>query len=459
MSTPIGLWKKWEGQVVNGKFPLRQFLGGSDQSAVFLTELGGAGAQRAAIKLIPAEPQSAVPVPATSPQTPSADDQVSRWAAAEKLSHPHLLRLFDHGRCQIDDTPVLFVVMEYAEENLAEIIPVRALSAGEATEMLLPTAEALAYLHRSGLVHGRIRPSNIMAADNQLKVSTDAICRSGEPCAANLRTPYDAPEIAITGRTSAADMWSLGMTLVAVLTQKEATSQITAPVPSTIRQPPREIIERCLQLDPQQRWTAKEVLKRLQPASAPSAAPAHVDKAAGASAHISEHSSKRWLIIPIIAAALLLLALAVKYMGNQPPIPAAENQTGNHPAAEAPPPQSPAPFSAHGSANGSSSPNKSLAGTVRQQVPADVSPGALNTITGRVKVRVQVSVDESGNVTQAKFISAGPSQYFASRSMAAARSWKFNPPQRNGQPAPSEWTLLFEFARKSTQVVPTQTKP
>ena len=44
-------WKKWEGQVVNGEFRLRQYLGGSDRSAVFLTDRGERDPQRLAIKL------------------------------------------------------------------------------------------------------------------------------------------------------------------------------------------------------------------------------------------------------------------------------------------------------------------------------------------------------------------------------------------------------------------------
>jgi len=32
------IWAKWEGQIINGVFPLRRFLGGSDHSGVFLTE-------------------------------------------------------------------------------------------------------------------------------------------------------------------------------------------------------------------------------------------------------------------------------------------------------------------------------------------------------------------------------------------------------------------------------------
>ena len=55
----------------------------------------------------------------------------------------------------------LYVVMEYAEENLAQILPQRSLSPEEVKEMLPPMAETLAYLHQAGLAHGHIKPSNI----------------------------------------------------------------------------------------------------------------------------------------------------------------------------------------------------------------------------------------------------------------------------------------------------------
>jgi len=32
------VWKQWEDQIVNGEFPLLQYLGGSEHRAVFLTE-------------------------------------------------------------------------------------------------------------------------------------------------------------------------------------------------------------------------------------------------------------------------------------------------------------------------------------------------------------------------------------------------------------------------------------
>ena len=65
-------WKQWEGQVVNGSFPLRQYLGGSDHSAVFLTERRGRDPQKAAIKLIAVDPANTAV-------------QLARWEFAAKL--------------------------------------------------------------------------------------------------------------------------------------------------------------------------------------------------------------------------------------------------------------------------------------------------------------------------------------------------------------------------------------
>ena len=62
-------WKQWEGQTVNGNFPLRQYLGGSENSAVFFTERRGQEPQRAAIKLVVANPAT-------------VEVQLARWEAS-----------------------------------------------------------------------------------------------------------------------------------------------------------------------------------------------------------------------------------------------------------------------------------------------------------------------------------------------------------------------------------------
>jgi serine/threonine-protein kinase len=217
MSASSELCKKWEGQTVAGKFPLRQWIGGSERAVVFQTVRNGS--QRAVIKLVMA---------ATSAADALHDEaQLSRWSDTSRRSHPHLIRLFENGRCQIDGTGLLYVVMEFADEDLGQILPIRSLSTGEVLEMLQPTAEALAFLHGAGLVHTRIKPSNIMAVDNQLKISSDCLRQTGERADAGAGGAYDPQEGRAGGASPAGDIWSLGMTLVAVLTQHEP--QITDP--------------------------------------------------------------------------------------------------------------------------------------------------------------------------------------------------------------------------------------
>src|SRR5580704_13824993 len=199
--------KKWEGQIVEGIFPLQHYLGGSDHSAVFLTEFASGDPQKAAIKLFPADPVT-------------ADSQLSSWEFAGALSHPNLLRLLGSGRSRIDGNDLLYLVMEYAEEDLSQILPQRALTAEETRDMLGPVLDALEYLHGKGLVHGDLKPSNILATGDRLKLSSDAVSRIGEAQSTARRAgAYDPPEAIAGALTPAADVWSLGTTLVEVLTQ------------------------------------------------------------------------------------------------------------------------------------------------------------------------------------------------------------------------------------------------
>ena len=78
------------------------------------------------------------------------------------------------------------------------------------------------------------------------------------------------------------------------------------------------------------------------------------------------------------------------------------------------------------------------------------------TIRGKIAVRVKVSVDPQGNVSNATLDQAGPSRYFARIALQAAQKWRFRPPQVNGSPAPSTWLLHFEFRRGATTVNPVE---
>jgi serine/threonine protein kinase len=140
-------WKDCEGQIIDGDFTLLEHLGGSDHSVVFLTQRGKTKSERAAIKFVQAEPAN-------------PEIQLSRWKQAAQISHPNLIRLFESGRCHLAGMDLLYVVMEYAPENLAQFLPERALSPAETRDMLEPFLETLTHLHGKGFVHGREHPGN-----------------------------------------------------------------------------------------------------------------------------------------------------------------------------------------------------------------------------------------------------------------------------------------------------------
>ena len=189
--TMTEIWPQWQNEVINGVYPLRRFLSGSDHSAVFLTECKAQDVPTAAIKLIPAA-------------RALTEAQLSHWMTAAGLSHPHLIRLLDAGQCQLGGQQFLFVVMEYAEQNLSQVLPQRALIAEEVREMLGPTLDALAFLHRRNLVQGRLKPANFLVVNDQLKLASDTIRPAGEPRAIIAKSSlYDPPE-AKNGITSAA---------------------------------------------------------------------------------------------------------------------------------------------------------------------------------------------------------------------------------------------------------------
>ena len=165
--TETEIWTKWESQVVNGIFPLRRFLGRSNHSVVFLTECRAQNLAHAAIKIIPADPAR-------------AESQLARWQLAASLSHPRLIRLLEAGRCKLGGHAFLFVVTEYAEQNLAQILPHRAPTVDEVREMLTPTLDALTFLHHRNLVQGQLKPSNFLVVNDQLKLASDTIRAAGE---------------------------------------------------------------------------------------------------------------------------------------------------------------------------------------------------------------------------------------------------------------------------------------
>lgn len=80
------------------------------------------------------------------------------------LDHPHLVRFHDVVGTGSGTRDQAALVMDYAPAgSLAGLVAARGrLSAGEAVTVLMPIAQALAYLHRGGLTHGDVSPGNIL---------------------------------------------------------------------------------------------------------------------------------------------------------------------------------------------------------------------------------------------------------------------------------------------------------
>jgi serine/threonine-protein kinase len=472
------VWTTWEGEVINGAFPLRHFLNGSDHSGVFLTECKAQGFLDAAIKIIAADPAF-------------TETQLSNWRTASGLSHPHLIRLLDSGRSQLKGHPFLFVVMEYAEQSLSQILPHRALTVDETREMLLPTLDALVFLHHQNLVHGAIKPSNLLVVNDQLKISSDTIRPAGELTTRVAKSSlYDPPE-AKSGRIGAAgDIWALGVTLVEALTRRPpAWSEgfDTPTLPESLPPAFAETVRRCLSRNPADRPTAVDLEAEMKGAPAPIPIPAvpvppvsipqsHVETAPGPTAPRDEPIKQR-MLVPIATALLLILVvgwtffrLLQRHSDSQQ---AASNDvqiSTQQTAAPAPDSQNPPPYHAWSPDVSAHSPTAKAAAIPKPppsagvsrpsdrpaQAAADASPSVLHkeipevprsardTIRGHFSIAVRVTVDKSGNVVGEILEKSGPSKYFARLATEAARKWKFAPADT---PDSRQCLVWFEFTR------------
>jgi len=452
------IWAKWEGQVISGVFPLRRFLSASDHSAVFLTEYKAQNLPDAALKLVPAIPTL-------------AQAQLSHWTTATTLTHPHLIRLLEAGRCQLGGLQFLFVVMEYAEQTLSQIIPQRALTPDEVREMLLPTLNALAFLHRKNLVQGQLKPSNILVVNDQLKLASDTVRPAGESTAYIAKSSlYDPPEAKDGGFSAAGDIWGLGITIVEALTQhppswsdsKSETASFSAALPPTFV----GIVRQCLNRNPASRPTAADVDAEINPApqlplvsaaqcadSAPESLvpvaqppvsiPTPLVRETPAGAPPLDWSPIQRLFVPAVAV-LLIIVVAVwaglHLLGSRTSLQRTAPSTAAAQNSQTSPPVPP-------EVSVSDQPTQPLASgspSVLHEENPDVSRSARGTIHGHIKVVVRVTVDRSGSVVNESLEYPGPSRYFARMATEAAKKWKFAPADNQDT---RKWLLRFEFTR------------
>jgi len=176
----------------------------------------------------------------SAPQVLSA--VASDLKSASQLSHPNLVKVialmeWEGSRC---------VVTEYvAGRTFAEALASgRRLAFQQVHAVGRVVAQVLSLLHQKGLVHGSIRPSNIMVSSGVIKLADLGLARLAR--AAGLTPSYEAPE---GGPSAADDLFALCAVMYHLLTATHPLSQAQGaglPLPSTLAPGVPEAMDKLL---------------------------------------------------------------------------------------------------------------------------------------------------------------------------------------------------------------------
>jgi len=158
------------------------------------------------------------------------DDFAGRFVrearSAAKLSHPHVVAVFDQG----DDNGTLFLAMEYIPgHTLRDLIRKEApMSPAKALALIDPVLSALAAAHNSGMIHRDVKPENVLLADDgRVKVADFGLARAVSAETQHTATDgiligtvsYLSPELVVDGKADArSDVYAAGVMIYEMLT-------------------------------------------------------------------------------------------------------------------------------------------------------------------------------------------------------------------------------------------------
>ncbi|HEY1280120.1 MAG TPA: serine/threonine-protein kinase, partial [Acidimicrobiales bacterium] len=211
--------------------------------------------------------------------------------ALERLDHPALVRLRDHG----DDHDVPYLVLDLVEgPALAEVLARGPLDSRRAATLIADIADGLAHAHSRGVTHRDVKPGNILIdgrgrarlADFGIARILDATPTTGAGFVIGTAA-YLAPEQVRGERVGPpADVYALGLVLLECLTGRRAypgtfaeaaIAHLTkAPdIPSTVAPWLGGLAATMTLRDPSMRPTAASVARSLRrpPAGAPATEP------------------------------------------------------------------------------------------------------------------------------------------------------------------------------------------
>lgn len=155
----MNLWTEYEGRTIAGAYPLTKLIQPEGRSAFFSTS-NGTG-KPTVIRLIESHFDG--------------DEILTRWRAVGALNHPNLVKLKNYGHVMVDDTSLVYAVMEPVEGNLGEVVRERRLTEQETKEVATSLLAALEALHSSGFVHEHVVAENVLAVGEGIKLRSDCI--------------------------------------------------------------------------------------------------------------------------------------------------------------------------------------------------------------------------------------------------------------------------------------------
>lgn len=158
------LWTEYEGRTIDGAYPLTKLLQPEGRSAFFATSNGSG--QQTVIRLI---------------ESHFDDEEIlGRWRGIRALDHPNLVRLKQFGSVVLDDTSLVYTVIEPVDANLAEIVNERRMTTEETRQLAVSVVAALDALHTNGFVHEHVATHTVLAVGETIKLRSDCIREAPE---------------------------------------------------------------------------------------------------------------------------------------------------------------------------------------------------------------------------------------------------------------------------------------
>ncbi len=281
---------------------------------------------------------------------------------AARLTHPHILPLYDSGEAD----GFLYYVMPYIDgESLRDKLTREGeLPVGEAVRILRDVVDALAKAHSQGVVHRDIKPDNVLLADRHAMVADFGVAKAVSEATGRqqlttagvaLGTPaYMSPEqgMADPHIDHRSDIYAVGAVAYELLTGQPPFTAATpqgvlaahvteAAEPVTGRRPSvspalGELVMKCLEKKPADRWqSAEELLVPLEALATPSGGITPTETRPLQATALPTRPRRTVLIggavslvVAAVAAGVLLLAPGASLDPGKAVVAPFENQTG-----------------------------------------------------------------------------------------------------------------------------------